>query len=146
MNPTVKILQKTDFTRENGTRNIFLRLTIKRKVKYYPLYVYAKPDHFNNGKILKTDPDHANKNLLIEVYSNKANDIILQYKLKLLQITFDNFIRDFHNSSYDSKSFFDFVESQIKVSKGKLAPGTIKNYKNQMDKMKGFILSHLWIL
>ncbi len=58
--PTIKIVQK-DYTRDDGTRNTFIRLTIKRKIKYYRLDVYVNPLHFKKGIVSKKDTDYKNK-------------------------------------------------------------------------------------
>lgn len=136
MNPTVRILQKTDFTRENGTRNVFLRLTINRRVKYLALYVYVKPEHFKNGVVLKSDPDHKDKNLLIDLYLHRANKIILNNRMNNRSTSFVEFDQNFQNEKYGSQSFYDFIESQIKISK--CSPPTIQNYYHQLNKMKEF--------
>jgi len=138
MNATIKIIPKTDYIRQDGTINLRLRLTINRKVKYYPLNIYIIPEHFNAGHISKKDVDYISKNLLIDKYINKANKIIFDYRINDIPITFENFDRDFQNKLYNSSSFYDFVDSLQIELKGKLTPGTLKGYKDQVNKMKAF--------
>ena len=113
MNTSVKIVLKPDYTKKDGTRNVRLRLTINRKVKYFPLYVYVLPKHFAKGKVSKSDPDHFQKNMLLDNFSIKAKKIIFDARINDSSITFDSFERNFTNNIYGSKSFYDFVDLQI---------------------------------
>ncbi|MBL7105497.1 MAG: site-specific integrase [Bacteroidales bacterium] len=135
--PSVKIVQK-DYTRIDGTRNLFLRLTINRKIRYFPINIYVNPDHFKSGTVSRSDPDYKNKNTLIDHYFIKAKKILFDYRIEDKFITFDKFQRDFDNSSYGSKSFLDFYEGQIEILKDKLELNTIKAYKSQLIKLKEF--------
>jgi len=135
--PSIKVAQK-DYTRKNGTRNIFLRLTINRKSKYFPINVYVNPDHFKSGAVSRSDPDYKNKNSLIDHYFIKAKKILFDYRIEDKFLTFDKFQRDFDNGSYGSKSFLDFYEGQIEILKDKLEINTIKAYKSQLIKLKEF--------
>ena len=138
MNPKIKIVLKPDYLRKDGTKNIRLRLTINRKVKYYPLNIYVKPEHFSSGRVLKADPDHWQNNLLVDKYANKASDILFRLEINDIPVTIGAFERDFKNKLYGNSSFYVFVEKQIILLKGKLAPTTIVGFKNQLVKLRGF--------
>ena len=124
--PSLKIVLK-DYTRQDGTRNVFIRLTINRKSKYFPMNVYVNPDYFKAGSVSRKDPDHKNKNSLIEHYYLKAKQILFDYRIQDNSLTFGRFKQDFYNISYGSDSFYDFYQNQIDLLKNKLAPGTIKH-------------------
>jgi len=142
MNASIKILFKPDnYTRQDGTKQLRLRLIINRRVKYYPLHVYVNPKHFKNGRISVSDPGHFNKNRLLEYYYNKANKIIFDHRINEESITFDTFERSFSNDLYGSKSFYDYADQLREKLKGKLTPGTLKNYKDQINKLKSFRLT-----
>ena len=138
MNTSVKIVLKLDYTKKDGTQNVRLRLTINRKVKYFPLQVYIFPKHFINGKVSLSDPGHFNKNLLLDKFLNKANKIIFDARINESSLTFDSFERNFSNNIYGSKSFYDFVDLQIEKLEGKLTPGSLKGYHDQKNKLKQF--------
>ncbi|MDP2724233.1 MAG: site-specific integrase, partial [Bacteroidales bacterium] len=138
MNATIKIVLKTDFIRKDGTSNIRLRLTINQKVKYYPLHIFVNPKNFKSGKITGDESDSWNKNLLIKKYFIKATTIIYTYQLNDTPITFENFERDFDNKFYGSKSFYHFLEQKLILLQGKLTPGTLKGYNDQVNKLKDF--------
>ncbi len=138
MNPKIKIVLKPDYTRQDGTKNIRLRLTINRKVKYYPLNIYVKPKYFSNGRVLRGDQAHWNKNILIEKYFNKANNILFEQRINDIPTTFDSFERGFKNKLYGNQSFYVFAEKETRLSKERLAPATIVSFKNQIMKLKSF--------
>ena len=135
--PTYKIVQKA-YTRHDGTKNIFIRLTINRKTRYFPLNIYVRPEHFKKAKVLKADPDHREKNALIENYEIKAKKILFDFRINNKALTFARFRENFYNVSYGSDSFFDFYQEQISLLENKLAPNTIKAYKSQLVKLKEF--------
>ncbi len=138
MGVSLKIVLKSDYTRKDGTQNLRLRLTISRKVKYYPLNIFVIPKNFRNGSIKVSDSMAKTKNLLIEKELIKAKKIIFNYRLQDLPVTFDNFERDFNNDSWGSTSFYDYVERLITELNGKLAPGSLKGYKDQAGKLNSF--------
>ena len=100
--------------------------------------VYVNPDYFKAGAASRKDPDHKNKNSLIEHYYLKAKQILFDYRIKDNTLTFGRFKQDFYNISYGSDSFYDFYQNQIDLLKNKLAPGTIKCYKSQLIKLQEF--------
>ena len=135
--PSVKIVQK-DYTKKDGTRNTFLRLTINRKIKYFPLNVFVNPEHFKKSIVSKSDPDFKEKNSLIDHYFIKAKKILFDYCIQDKTLTSGQFYQNFYNNSYGSNSFYDFYQKQIDLLKDKLAPGTIKCYISQLGKLREF--------
>lgn len=135
--PTVSIVLK-DYSRLDGTRNIFIRLTIQRRIKYFPLNVFVKPDYFKKGNITQADPDHKDKNSLLEFYRLKSKSILFDYRIHDKTLTFERFQSDFFNNFYGSESFYDFFERQIKLFTDKLSPGSIHNYNIQLRKLKEY--------
>jgi len=138
MNATIKILIKSNYTKKDGTKNVFLRLTIKSRVKYFPLSIFVKPKHFNNEHVTKGNMAHFEKNTLIKQALSKANNIIYNYRINETLLTFDSFTNDFDNISYESKSFYDFFENQIPQIKQELSINTIKSYIAQINKLKQY--------
>jgi site-specific recombinase XerD len=134
---TIKIVHR-DYTRKDNTKNVFLRLTINRKHKYFRLNVFVNPDHFKSGFISRSDPDHDDKNNLIEHYRLKAQGIIHNFRITDKIITFDRFSQEFESGLINKDLFYEFVQDQIKLLDGKLTNGTLKNYKDQINKMKSF--------
>lgn len=135
--PTIKVVQR-DYSRQDGTKNLFIRVTIARKIKYYPLNVFVKPEHFKKNTVSKADPEHQAKNTLIDHYELKAKKILFDYRINEKPLTFDNFYQNLFNVSYGSESFYVFYEDQVKLLKGKLSPNTIKAYYSQLGKLREF--------
>lgn len=135
--PTIKIVQK-DYTRDDGTRNTFIRLTIKRKIKHFRIDVYVYPAQFKKGVVSKSDPDHKYKNTLIDQSFIKAKKILFDFRILDKPITFNKFHQNFYNSSYGSDSFYDFYVKQVDLLKGKLSPNTIRVYNSQIGKLREF--------
>ena len=136
-NCTINVVQK-DYTRKDKTRNIFLRITIDRRHKYFRLNIYANPNHFKSGIISKADPYHDDKNNLIEHYRLKAQKIIHTFRITDQLITFDRFRQEFESNHINKDSFYEFVQDQIQLLDGKLTKGTLKNYNDQVNKMREF--------
>jgi len=135
--PTTKIVQK-DYTRSDGLRNTFIRLTIKRKVKYYRLDVYVHPSHFKKGIVSKKDSDYKNKNTLIEQAIIKSKKILFDFRIQDKPITHNKFKQNFYNGSYGSDSFYDFYVAQVNILKDKLEHNTIRVYNSQIIKLREF--------
>lgn len=138
MNITTKILQRTGYIKTDGTRNIFLRLTIGRQQTFIQLNIYSNPDHFKNGRITKDDQDYQSKNLLLGEYDRRVTNIIQNSRIEGWIINKHTFKSDLFNEAYGSDSFYDYVDEQIKRLTGKLTPGSLKNYKDQKNKLKSF--------
>ena len=107
--PTIKIVQRK-YTLPDGTRNVFLRLTINRKSWYFPLNVYVNPRNFNPGienTVSRKDLDHEDKNILIDDCYHTAREILLNYRKQNKLLTLDRFENDFYNGSSSSDSFYN---------------------------------------
>lgn len=140
MNPTIKVLLRTDFTKKDGSRSIYLRLTINRKVKYYSLSLSCLEKHWNQDRcrLGRSAPDFHRINTLVDMYENRGKQIIFDYQVNRRHLSFEEFLKDFRNEHYGSQSFIVFVMDQANRLKGKLSPGTIKNYHDQLNKLKDF--------
>lgn len=136
-NCTIKVVQK-DYTKRDKTKNVFLRITINRRHKYFRLNIFTNPNHFRSGIISKADPEHEDKNNLIEHFRLKAQGIVHNLRITDQLISFDRFRQEFESNYINKDSFYDFVEDQIQLLDGKLTKGTLKNYNDQVNKMKEF--------
>ena len=96
----IKIVLKTDYTRQDGTVNIALKLIINHRVKYYTLNLFVISKFFKNERVLRGDTGYLNKNMLIDKHVNKANTLIFDYRINDYSITFENFDRDYSNKEY----------------------------------------------
>jgi integrase/recombinase XerC len=140
MNTTIRIFQRTDFQKKDGTWPIYLRFTQNRKSKYISLGISCTTKNWiiSKNRISKNDPRHKEKNLTLDIYESKARQIILEYLFKQKKVTFAEFQRNFNNEHFGSDSFYSFILDQIVKLKDKFSPGTIKNYKAQLNKLKSY--------
>lgn len=135
--PSFKVIQR-DYTRQDGTKNTFIRLTINRKVKYFPLNIYVRPELFKKSSVSKADPDHKEKNSLLDQSTIKAKTILFNFRIQESALTFNHFQQAFYNTAYSSDSFYDYYDSQLELLKGKLAPNTIRAHNSQLVKLREF--------
>lgn len=135
--PSIKVVLR-DYTRQDGTKNIFIRVTINRKVKYFPLNIFVRPVHFKKVVVSKADPDHKEKNSLLDLSVIKAKKILFDFRIQESALTFNHFQQAFYNTSYGSDSFYDFYDSQLGLLKGKLAANTIRAHSSQLAKLREF--------
>lgn len=138
MLPIVKICLKTDYIKNDGTVNVRIRITHRKKVKYFPLGIYIKPDHYINGRISKKDPFHWMKNMALVNYFDKATRIIYDLELAGQKFSFETFSDRFLDDYYGSQQFKDYAEKYVDSIKGKVSRNTIKNYKSQIKKIHEF--------
>jgi len=139
-NITTKILLRSDHTNSDGTRTVYLRLTINRKVKLFSLRIRVLPSCWNSrtSMITRKDAEFVRKNKILRKYSNKATLIVDEYFLTDKHLTFTSFEQQFFNKSYGIDSFTDFVRNELEKIEGELAKATFKSYKSQFRKLNKF--------
>lgn len=138
MVPLVKVCLKSDYIKQDGTVNIRIRITHKRKVKYFPVNIFVKPKNFLSGRISRSDPEHFKKNLLLEKLELKAKNIIMNFQLHDHVFTFDKFQAIFLDKNYGDDSFYAFADDYIKHRTGMIANDTLRMYKSNINKLKEF--------
>lgn len=140
MSITSKLILRPDYIKIDGTNPIYLRLTINRIVKSYSLKLSCLSKFWidNKFRVSKPCPNSYRINLLLDKHENKSNQIIFDFLKNDKILTFTEFEKHFKNNHYNNKSFVDFVQDQIKVQTGKLKKGTIKGYKDQLNKLQSF--------
>lgn len=62
--------------------------------------------------------------------------LFFNYQVKDKYLNLYEFDRVYNNESFNSKSFYEFVEKQIRLIDAKLAKGTLHVYKTQLPKLK----------
>ncbi len=140
MNTTSKIILRSDFTKKDGQKSIYLRLTINRKVKYFTLNISCQEKYWNKNKcrVSISAPNSYRINLLLDKFDSKAKQIIFDFAKQDLLLNFLDFSQHFRNDHYNNNSFISFVQNQSKKYKDKFKPGTIKNYSDQLNKLQSF--------
>ena len=138
MLPIVKICLKTDYIKNDGTVNVRIRITYRRKVKYFPLGIYVKPEHFKDNRISKRDPFHWMKNMALVKFYDKATRIIYDMELSGQMFSFEKFENQFLDDSYGSQLFKIYADKYIESNIGKSSKNTIRMYKSQVQKIHEF--------
>lgn len=138
MLPIVKICLKTDYVRNDGTVNVRIRVTHRKKVKYFPLGIYIKPDHFVENRISKKDPYHWMKNMALAKFFDKATRIIYDLELAGQKFSFEKFSMYFLDEDYGTHLFKAYADKYIESNKGKVSGNTTRMYKSQVNKIDEF--------
>jgi len=122
----------------DGTHTLYLRL-IDKKAKYYALKnIRLKPEEWDNKKkiVKRNCPKHAHYNTLLQLYNNKANNIMIDALKQDRTITIDQFIELFFEKEKQKYiSFFDFAKSELEKYKEK---ATYRKVKSQIKNLNEF--------
>lgn len=140
MSITSKLILRPDYIKIDGTNPIYLRLTINRIVKTYSLKLSCLSKYWieNKSRVSKSCPNSYRINLLLDKHENKSNQIIFDFQKNDKILTFIEFEKHLKNNYYNNKSFTVFVQEQIKTQSCNFKKGTIKGYKDQLNKLQSF--------
>lgn len=135
--PTYKIYLRPDQIK-NGTRMLYIRLTLSRKHKYVSLNIRLNPNNWDEKaqRVRRSEKDHSSLNRLIQSYITRANDIIYDYSLRNKYLSLDEFKHKF-DIAYNTKSVYDYVDNEL-LKNMTVAPDTKRAYVSQYNKLKGF--------
>lgn len=139
-NINLSIYPRSDYKRKNGTNTLYLRITIKRKIKVYHLPISINTKYWNSKifRLRDSAPGSHIQNKMIAFYENKARQIECDFNIKNSILTINEFDRLFNNDNYGSNSFYDFIDTVIEQSRGVLANGTIRIYETHKTKLQKF--------
>lgn len=135
-----KIILRTNHTNKDLTRGVYLKFISNRKTYLISLGVFTTTDHWDPTRCrLKSSAyKYLDNNEVIEVHENRARQIIRDYRINGKSLSFQQFKRHVLDSYYNSQSFYDYCDKQTKIKAPGLAPGTVNNYKFQMNKLREF--------
>jgi integrase len=140
MKSSASIFLRKDYQKTDGTNPIYLRIIISGKKKDYSLGVSVLEKHLNAKKyeIKAAHEDSFRFNLLIQKELKKAKDIFFNYAIRDKYLSIPDFDKHYKNDSYNSKSFYNYIEKQIRLHIGKFSEGTIHTYKTQLSKLQKY--------
>jgi len=135
---TYKIYTIPYYTNKDGTKSLYLLFTSNRDRKKISLNIRVYPKNWNIKKceVKKSDIEYKRKNKYIRKYSEKAQKIIDDYFFNDKELSIFEFEKSFKNQSFGSKSFYDFIQTEMKTLD--ISEGTQKNYLKQISKLKSF--------
>jgi site-specific recombinase XerD len=139
MSISIRLMQRSDFTRKNREKAIYLRVTANRKIHYLHLGIHTDPRFFKKGQISKADSESDEKNEVIEYALNRAQAIKFEALKLHRQLSLTDFLTKYHSKEDDHpESFYDFFEKEMLTWKATLADETIRTYKSEVSKLKIF--------
>lgn len=134
-----RLMYRSDREKTDGTFPVVLRITIRRKVKYFPLKFSVKPKDWNEkkGMVYASDPDSELKNKYITKALAKVASIE-EHTIKFGDVDLDEFSRLYFFDNYNPDSFYAFIDYLVERKKNELAESTIDFYYKQKSKLKEF--------
>ncbi len=135
-----KIYLRENVTRKDGTKPIYLRVTILRKSKEFSLKLSSFPNNWDKGNLIFIGKDRVTNenNIILQSYKNKINELILKYKYENKQVYLSDFENDFLGKKIYTIDFCEFIDQTIEANKHKFAVGTLKFYKGNRSKLNRF--------
>ena len=88
----------SDHINKSGKSKLYLQISIKRKIKRYPLDLYVQPGNFDKSKmavVAGTDKDAINRIIIRQIA--KIDEIYLQLREGSREINFTNFENCYYN-------------------------------------------------
>lgn len=115
MNRSFKIIINKSYVRKDLKSAVVLQVIINSSVKKIPLKVYWYPEHFDERclDVPGEERQAYDNNLIISDALAKANEILIQYRLRRKGVTIDQFVNDF-NIGLPSEDFLAFYELKMK--------------------------------
>ncbi|MDR1761517.1 MAG: site-specific integrase, partial [Bacteroidales bacterium] len=89
-----------------------------------------------NNRIKKSEPNYIQKNLILDKYSTKVQEIIFNYTIEEKNLTFTLFEQELNQTHNRKKSFYDFADEIIKLKYTR--KNTIGSHIKHVNKLKQF--------
>ncbi len=140
-NFSARIVLRKDVIRNDGTTALLIRVIINRKVGVFPTGVYVKPMHFDDvaKKVIIPDDKKLSQsyNLLLQQYLGRANNIMVDFRLKQMTATLTDFRVKFNNQNF-KLDFIEFMKKETKALDHVFTYETIKSYKQTIAWLERF--------
>lgn len=134
---THKIIIKDDYVRTDGTCAIYVQIFLDGKMKRLPLDISAAPKNFDkiNQRIKGKSQSAKDCNLIISKKLADINKVAITYRLNGSYLTMEKLLEDLNNPS-TKVDFLSFYDYQLKKQKEILKPGTYRQQKATLSKIK----------
>lgn len=137
----IKIVQKKDYTRKDGTQALYVQLFLNKELRRVPLNISVKPNHFSTNKerVTKANKNASDYNLLIEKILADINTIEVNYRLNSTVLTLDLLIKDLTNPSLRI-NFLSYAKCLIDYQNDKkiIKASTYRQQCASLKKIEGF--------
>lgn len=134
--PTIKVfIRKNKEDEQEGF--IWISFYLKRDKIHFSTKIRVKDSDFNEkkGEVRKTDKEANDKNLILESYKARINNVFVKYRLRDKVLTKEKFWRSFRRAD-DYDNFFDFFEEYQKNHTFGTSENTRNAEKNVMAKIR----------
>lgn len=90
---TFKIYLRTEYLKPCGKAPLYLQTTIKRRTSRRNLGVLVNPSFWDDKKkrVTRGDVEHINKNIVLDAFLKRANDIVFKCKTENISLSLDYF-------------------------------------------------------
>lgn len=142
---TVALFAKTDYVSRNGTVPIYLRLTIHRKVYPIRLEYRVHPQQWDDlrREVKPVNTLCSKMNLLLQRELMRANEILLDMKIRNRPITYEAFYNDFIGcNAYD---YYNLVADYLASNKATFSFSyreKVRHVTNKLHTFKPDLLLH----
>ena len=136
---THKIIQKRDYIRVDGTAALYVQIFLDGKRKKLPLNINVPPKMFDIKKqrIKGSSQIAKDYNLIIGKKIADINNIAVSYRLSGRYLNLEKLIEELTNPTAKI-DFIKFWEQQLEKQKDLLKPGTFRQQKSTITKIKKF--------
>ncbi len=134
----IKIVQKKDAPRKDGTCPLYVRLFLGRR-KRIPIGI-SIPIKFFDGKnqcVRNTHPSAKDYNLIIEKKRAAINDVAIRYRLSNQLLTMDKLLEELERPTHRI-DYNVFAAAILESQKSFLKPGTYRQQKAVLNKIARF--------
>lgn len=141
---SVKVIQR-DHIKKDGTKPLYLQIFLNKQRKLIQLSVSVREVDFDKQK-QRVKPKAVmayDYNLIIEKSLGDINRIEVAYRLANQGLTLEKLTEEFENPS-GRIDFVNFWKTELEAQKGMLKPGTYRQQKSALQKLKGFKSSILF--
>jgi integrase/recombinase XerD len=141
---SVKVIQR-DHTKKDGTKPLWLQIFLNKSRKLIQLPIAVREGDFDKEKqrVKSKAPLAMDYNLIIEKALADLNRIEVAYRLGNQGLTLEKLTEEFENPS-GRIDFINFWHTELEAQKGILKPGTYKQQKSALQKLRQFKSSILF--
>ena len=123
--------------RKDGKSKLYIRVTIERKHKYYELlYVESSLWDAKKERMKAIDENSAFINSFLNEKAKEVDQILINMKIHKAKESFESFDVFYYVKTFSLFSFFEDVIS--KLNKTDYDEGTVRVYKNCIDKLRNY--------
>lgn len=134
-----KVRLRNDYTKIDGLRNVYIQITLNRKVKRIGLDFSVLEKDFNAvlQRVKSSNKFYKDYNLLIEKKLADINTIEVNYRLAGKIITLEDLDAELNNPTARI-DFVKFFEAELEKQKNILKPGTYRQQLSVLSKIRTY--------